>query len=328
MAKLNEYRVAVGFYVHCLIYRQITANSNVSAIETAKAKAAEIMNGTEYPDHVDAEEKWSGHIGYVDRMNMRTGQWDSVAEDIPFDAVCPFPSESDVAILHNPARDHVQQAIEAWPQFDAPPDAPDSVAHVGGADMVEWFAQWREDAKRVLAGLPPAAPVAPSPANSLESAVIDLLRLAKRLHDNIDDPHGDGTAKDSRVPNGDDWSALHVGVAALGRFFPEIGIIGAPPAAADSDAPYSPADFMPLEEARKIKPGETVTVLVDGCGGVFQNNGEELELDFKAGEDVRVAQVDTFAAPQGWAITIVSGNGVVNVFDEGDFGGLYPFKRQ
>jgi len=50
-------------------------------------------------------------------------------------------------------------------------------------------------------------------------------------------------------------------------------------------------------------------------------------MQFLPGEIVTVTHIDTFAPPQNFAITIVAENGVVNVFDESDFGGLYPFER-
>ena len=37
------------------------------------------------------------------------------------------------------------EAVDAWPQFDTPHD------QVSGADLVEWFAEWRERAKQCLA---------------------------------------------------------------------------------------------------------------------------------------------------------------------------------
>jgi hypothetical protein len=37
----------------------------------------------------------------------------------------------------------VRDAVEQWPQFDGDEE-------VGGADMVEWFCNWRERAKEIL----------------------------------------------------------------------------------------------------------------------------------------------------------------------------------
>ncbi len=47
-------------------------------------------------------------------------------------------------------RQLLQDAIDAWPQFDT--DEP-----VNGGDLVEWFGEWREQAKKQLdlTGIPP-----------------------------------------------------------------------------------------------------------------------------------------------------------------------------
>jgi hypothetical protein len=81
------------------------------------------------------------------------------------------------------------------------------------------------------------------------------------------------------------------------------------------------AAMMPWVEARRIRPGDKLRVLVDGRGDVGND-----ELEFKAGEIVTVASAENFRGIQGWAITIVASNGVVNVFDEADFSGRYPFQ--
>jgi sensor domain CHASE-containing protein len=82
--------------------------------------------------------------------------------------------------------------------------------------------------------------------------------------------------------------------------------------------------MMPREQAATLKPGERVRVLVDGCGDV---EGEG-ELSFAAGEILTVDRVDTYRdEPQGLSVIVYADNGVVNVFDETDYGGLYPFER-
>lgn len=88
------------------------------------------------------------------------------------------------------------------------------------------------------------------------------------------------------------------------------------PDAAEAEA------MMPLDEAKKIKPGDKLLVLVDGCGDV---DGEDGVQEFKAGEAVTVDMAEDFGGTQGWSVTICAANGVVNVFDEADFGGWYPF---
>ena len=44
-----------------------------------------------------------------------------------------------------------------------------------------------------------------------------------------------------------------------------------------------------------------------------------------AGSIVTVHSITTLGDPQGFAVTVYADNGVSNVFDEGDYDGLYPF---
>jgi hypothetical protein len=90
--------------------------------------------------------------------------------------------------------------------------------------------------------------------------------------------------------------------------------------------PALDAGMTPREVRDFIKAGDHVRVLVDGCGGVGTDDGGEEQREFKAGEIVRVDRLDQFRPPQGLAATIVSASGVVNVFDEADFDGIYPFE--
>jgi hypothetical protein len=78
--------------------------------------------------------------------------------------------------------------------------------------------------------------------------------------------------------------------------------------------------MMTLDQAKALRVGDRVTVLVCGRGDV-----DEDEFTFEPGTILTVCALDTFAAPQGLAVTVVSPSGVVNVFDEGDYGGRYPF---
>jgi hypothetical protein len=82
-------------------------------------------------------------------------------------------------------------------------------------------------------------------------------------------------------------------------------------------------EMMTLDQAQTLKVDDKVRVL---CGGRGEVDGEG-DQHFAAGEIVTVVQIDTYSEPQGFAVAISSDNGVVNVFDEGDFGGLYPFER-
>lgn len=99
-----------------------------------------------------------------------------------------------------------------------------------------------------------------------------------------------------------------------------------PTASVQPPAQISPAEkrpMMSLADAKLLKPRDRVRVLCDGIGDV---DGEG-ELTFAAGEILTVAAVDTFRAPQGFAVTVYAANGVVNVFDEADFDGRYPFEK-
>jgi len=86
--------------------------------------------------------------------------------------------------------------------------------------------------------------------------------------------------------------------------------------------------FMTLEQAKTLKPKDRVRVLCGGGGEAWDDAlKDDRQMQFLPGEIVTVTHIDTFAPPQNFAITIVAENGVVNVFDESDFGGLYPFER-
>lgn len=90
--------------------------------------------------------------------------------------------------------------------------------------------------------------------------------------------------------------------------------------------------YMTLAEVRALKPGDRVISLVDGLGDVeaddeSDGDGDMVEREFKPGDWLTVESVETLPAPQGFAVTVVAENGVCNVFDAGDYAGLYPFLR-
>lgn len=71
-------------------------------------------------------------------------------------------------------RSLLQQALDAWPQFDDEPTGPllpgvfaddDEDRDVNGGDMVEWFGEWRLGVKAALA----------APADPVQEAAPDLL---------------------------------------------------------------------------------------------------------------------------------------------------------
>lgn len=103
-------------------------------------------------------------------------------------------------------------------------------------------------------------------------------------------------------------------------------ITGAAVALIRSAPPASVARGMTTEQARQLRPGDLVRVLIDGSGDV-----DDEERHYKAGAFAKVCEVRQLGAPQGRAVTfaIVSPQGahVVNTFDEGDDGGRFALER-
>lgn len=79
--------------------------------------------------------------------------------------------------------------------------------------------------------------------------------------------------------------------------------------------------MMIKDDAQALEVGQRVRVLVPGCGDV-----DDVLTHFEADAIVTVEAVETFPGSQGLSITVSAENGVVNVFDEGDYGGQYPFE--
>lgn len=53
--------------------------------------------------------------------------------------------------------------------------------------------------------------------------------------------------------------------------------------------------------------------------------GEEEIRGFDPGDVLTIAALDIYENYQGLAVTVIAENGVVNVIDEGDFDGPFPF---
>lgn len=84
--------------------------------------------------------------------------------------------------------------------------------------------------------------------------------------------------------------------------------------------------MMTLEEAKTLKINDRLIILVDTCGS-DENDEEQTYL---AGAYGRVFDLETYRGKQGFAVHVVIGNSdneIINVFDENDNGGLYPFRR-
>ncbi len=93
-----------------------------------------------------------------------------------------------------------------------------------------------------------------------------------------------------------------------------------------------PARYMTLAEVRALKPNDRVISLAEGFGDVesedeMEGDGDFVERHYRAGDWLTVDRIDILPQPQGFAVTVVSENGVCNVFDEGDHNGRYPFLR-
>lgn len=86
---MRRYKVAIGFYVHAVVYEEFEAETDTAAIEQAQSIAGDVMNGRKHPDHIDTDEKWDGLISYLDRVDDGA----VVAENIKFAETCPFPDQ-------------------------------------------------------------------------------------------------------------------------------------------------------------------------------------------------------------------------------------------
>lgn len=202
----KSYRVAVGYYVHAYTYKTIEAATDAEAIESAKRAAVDVMNSCGLPeDTYTDDEKWEGKIGFIDRIDdPYDDERETVAEDVYFDDNMPLAIISNAAAM-------LREAVDAWPQFDTDHE------QVSGADLVEWFAAWRErarvDCASAMAATAPLGPVAIVIEGGLVSSVCTK---DKRLHgvqiavidydaDGMDDDEietvlqGDGTESEASV---------------------------------------------------------------------------------------------------------------------------------
>jgi hypothetical protein len=83
--------------------------------------------------------------------------------------------------------------------------------------------------------------------------------------------------------------------------------------------------MMTRDDVRKLAIGTIVRALVSGCGHVCDDNDREEWREFDSGDPLMIAALDVSDNGQDLAVTVVAWNSVVNVFDAGDYGGLYPF---
>jgi len=83
---MTEYTVKIGFWLRAYDGFTVEADSDVEAIETAKAAAKTAMQSSAYPEHIDIEERREGLIAFIDRV-APDGRH-AVIEDVAFDDDC------------------------------------------------------------------------------------------------------------------------------------------------------------------------------------------------------------------------------------------------
>lgn len=74
-----------------------------------------------------------------------------------------------------------------------------------------------------------------------------------------------------------------------------------------------------------VQPDTLVMVHVPVTGGVCLQEGGEIEISLPKNAIARVVSVENLSGRQGWAVTVVFDNGIVNVFDQGDPEPRFPF---
>lgn len=97
--------------------------------------------------------------------------------------------------------------------------------------------------------------------------------------------------------------------------------------------------MMNLKQAQGLKVGQLLRLEWGGMGSVDFSTAKPEHMpppdewedrEFKAGAFVVVDRVDTYATPQGFAVTVTvisgEGRGIDQVLDESDDGGNYPFE--
>jgi hypothetical protein len=83
--------------------------------------------------------------------------------------------------------------------------------------------------------------------------------------------------------------------------------------------------MMTRAQVESLPVGTKVRALAGGGGGVFTDDGDEETRRFDPGDVLTIVALDVYGNHQGLAVTVAAENGVVNVFDAGDYDGLYPF---
>lgn len=106
----------------------------------------------------------------------------------------------------------------------------------------------------------------------------------------------------------------------LGYVCLPITITSAPGPQKATERPTEP--MMSKRTASRLQAGDIVEMLVCGTGDVGGMEG----VSYGAGALCTVDHVGHYSDSQGLTVTIIAPNGVINVFDELDYNGEYPFK--
>jgi hypothetical protein len=80
---MTEYTVKIGFWLRAYDGFTVEADSDVDAIEKAKAAAKTAMESDAHPEHIDTEERREGIIVFIDRI-ASDGRHE-VIENVAFD---------------------------------------------------------------------------------------------------------------------------------------------------------------------------------------------------------------------------------------------------
>lgn len=80
---MRENIVKIGFWLRAYDGFTVEADSDVQAIEKAKAAAKAAMESGVHPEHIDTEERREGVIAFIDRVAADGRR--AIAEDVEFD---------------------------------------------------------------------------------------------------------------------------------------------------------------------------------------------------------------------------------------------------
>ena len=80
-------------------------------------------------------------------LDWRCGMCEYIWKSATFPERCPSCDSDEIEPKPPALRAVLQEAIQAWPQLDLDPSqASDSELYINGADLLEWFSEWRQRA--------------------------------------------------------------------------------------------------------------------------------------------------------------------------------------